>query len=223
MSALRRDVPIWAIVPAAGLGRRMGRPKQSLPYGGSTLTGTVVRCLLQADVDGVVVVTRASLVVALDLPDDARLQVAFNEAADSDMIDSIRIGLATVVAATAVDGNNATMDANVGVLVVPGDMPLLSAATLQKCMHAFETDPRRIVIASYGQRRGHPILFPLALRAAVDRLDGGLNELPQRFADRVQFVKSNDPAVTRDVDTPDEYDELLSQDVDDKPVSEDQT
>ncbi len=163
------DVSIWAIIPAAGVGRRMGRPKQALTYGGSTLTGTVARCLLRAGVDGVVVVTRASLVSPLDLPDDVRVQVALNEVADSDMIDSIRIGLAAIAAATTANRSNAAITRNVGVLVVPGDMPLLSANISRTCMHAFEADPSRIVVATYGRRRGHPIVFPLVLRSAVDR------------------------------------------------------
>ncbi len=220
MSAPCRDVSIWAIIPAAGIGRRMGRPKQTLTYGGSTLTGTVARCLLKADVDGVVVVTRASLVNPLDLPDDVRVQVASNEVADSEMIDSIRIGLATIAAATTANGSNALITPNVGVLVVPGDMPLLSVKVIRKCMHAFEIDPSRIVLATYGQRRGHPIVFPLALRSTVDRLHGGLNELPRRHADRVYLVETADPAVRQDVDTPDEYEELLSKNSDDKTVSD---
>ncbi len=221
MSAPCHDVPIWAIIPAAGLGRRMGRPKQTLTYGGSTLTGTVARCLLKAGVDRVVVVTRASFVSALGLPDDARVQFALNEIADSDMIDSIRIGLATIAVATTANRSDAfAMDPNVGVLVVPGDMPLLSVKVFRKCMHAFETDPCRIVVATNGQRRGHPIVFPLALHSAVNRLHGGLNELPRRHANRVYLVENDDPAVTRDVDSPDEYEELLSQNSNDKTVSD---
>lgn len=221
MSAPCHDVPVWAIIPAAGVARRMGRAKQTLPYDGSTLTGTVARCLLQAGVDGVVVVTRASLVSALDLPDDARVQVAFNEVADSDMIDSIRIGLATIAAATTVGDSAASMTPNVGVLVVPGDMPALSAKTCQECIHVFQADPSRIVIATHGQRRGHPIVFPLALRSAVEPLTGGLNELPRRYADRVYRVEIDDPSVTRDVDTPVEYEQLRSQNSDDNTVSDD--
>ncbi len=221
MSDLCHDVSIWAIIPAAGLGRRMGRAKQALPYGGSTLTGTVARCLLKAGVAGVLVVTRAALIRDLDLPDDVRIRIALNEETDSDMIDSIRIGLATIADATTTGERNESIAPSVGVLVVPGDMPTLSAKTCQECMQAFEADPNRIVIATHGQRRGHPIVFPLALHSAIDQLPGGLNELPRQHADRVHLVEISDPAVTRDVDTPEEYEDLLSQDSDDKTLPDD--
>ena len=81
----REKIFLSGIVLAAGASARMGRPKQMLPYGDSTLTGTVTRCLLQAGVDGVVVVTRAALVGALDLPDDVRIRVALNEVTDSEI------------------------------------------------------------------------------------------------------------------------------------------
>ena len=41
---------VWGIIPAAGMSRRMGRTKQSLPFGGSTIAGTVTRILLDAKV-----------------------------------------------------------------------------------------------------------------------------------------------------------------------------
>jgi molybdenum cofactor cytidylyltransferase len=221
MSALNHDVSMWAIIPAAGLGRRMGRAKQALPYGDSTLTGTVAGCILNAGVDGVAIVTRAALIRDLDLPDDARIQIALNEDTESDMIDSIRIGLTTIADATTTRKCNESMTLSVGVLVVPGDMPTLSAKTCRDCMQAFEADPSRIVIATHGQRRGHPIVFPFALRSAVDQLTGGLNELPRQHADRVHLVEITDPAVTQDVNTPEEYEDLLSQDSRDKTLPED--
>ncbi|MEK7328911.1 MAG: NTP transferase domain-containing protein, partial [Chloroflexota bacterium] len=88
--------PVYGIVPAAGLGRRMGRPKQTLPYWGSTITGRVVRTLLDAELDAVEVVPRSELVARLDLPSDKRLSVAVNDNASSQMIDSIRIGLSVL-------------------------------------------------------------------------------------------------------------------------------
>ncbi|MHC4695866.1 MAG: NTP transferase domain-containing protein, partial [Planctomycetota bacterium] len=53
MNSTRAKVRIWAIVPAAGRGRRMGGPKQVLPYHDSTITGAVVQTLIEADVFGV--------------------------------------------------------------------------------------------------------------------------------------------------------------------------
>ena len=47
---------IAAVVLAAGLSRRMGRPKMTLPWGETTVIGQVVQVLDQAGVDEIVVV-----------------------------------------------------------------------------------------------------------------------------------------------------------------------
>ncbi len=90
---MKRAARIAAIIPAAGASRRMGRSKQTLPVGESTLTATVVRTLLDANVQRVVVITRTSLTTALHLPKDPRVTVEINDDPTSEMIDSIRIGL----------------------------------------------------------------------------------------------------------------------------------
>ncbi len=205
MNATRGEVRVWAIIPAAGTGQRMGGPKQALPYRGATLTGTVVRTLLDAGAAGIVVVTRTVLVDALKLPDDPRVTITLNDA-DSQMIDSIRVGLGTLADQVIPSGDDARP--NAGVMVVPGDMPTLTADTCRRCIDAYKGDPRRVVIAAYSRRRGHPIIFPLSKRDVVDRLEGGLNELPRRVPKCVHLVEVDDPGVACDVDTAADYDSL---------------
>ncbi len=210
-----RTVRIWAIVPAAGLGRRMGGPKQTLSFRGSTLAGTVTRTLLAAGVDSLVVVTRTPLVSELELPDDTRVRIAFNDNDAAEMIDSVRIGLTAIVdeqsrggEATVAINETESASAPTGVLVVPADMPTVSVDTCRKCIGAYVADPQRIVIATHAARRGHPIIFPLSLRAALDRLSGGLNELPRQSPERVHLVEVDDPGATRDVDALTDYESL---------------
>ncbi|MCH8806902.1 MAG: nucleotidyltransferase family protein [Planctomycetes bacterium] len=191
---------IWAIVPAAGLSRRMGRAKQSIPIGDSTITGTVVNTLLSVGVDQVVVVTRSELAAALGLPEDARLRVVINDDSRSAMIDSIRIGIDALAPAKP-----ALHD---GVLVVPGDMPALPASACTRCMAAFRDDPGRIVIATLGAARGHPIIFPYSLRSDLETLGGGLRELSRRHPQRVHSVVCDHDGVVRDIDTPGDLDRL---------------
>jgi len=206
---MARKPNIWAIVPAAGAGRRMGGPKQTLAYRGSTLASTVTRTLLQAGVSGVVVVTRTAILSALELPDDPRVEVAFNDVVASEMIDSIRIGLAGLQCGT---GHWPVVED--GVMVVPADMPTLSVDACRVSINTYAADPQRIVIATRSARRGHPIIFPFSLRPAVDRLTGGLNELPRRYPQRVRLVEIDDPGVTRDVDTVADYEDLAGGNLD---------
>lgn len=171
-----------------------------LSYRGSTLAARVTHTLLDAGVSGLVVVTRTELVGRLQLPDDPRVHVAINDDADSEMIDSIRIGLGTL--------GTFRPEADDAVVVVPGDMPALSVDTCRACIEAYEADPRGIVIASYREKHGHPIIFPFAVRAIVETLEGGLRMLPSVSGVPVRYVESDDPGVTTDVDTPADYEQL---------------
>jgi molybdenum cofactor cytidylyltransferase len=178
----------------------MGRPKQSLPFQGSTIVAAVANTLLEADVSGLVVVTRTELIDGLRLPADARVHVVVNDDPESEMIDSIRIGLSGV---DTFDPAGAD-----GVIVVPADMPTLSAGTCRACISAYESAPQRIVIATHGGRRGHPIVFPFAMRRTVEGLKGGLRMLPRVCSEQVLLLETDDPAVELDIDTVDDYEQL---------------
>jgi len=191
---------IWGVIPAAGMGRRMGRPKQSLAFRGSTMAGAVVNTVLCAGVSGVVVVTRTELVEKLELPTDPRITMAINDDSESEMIDSIRIGLTTV--------DEFRPGERDGILVVPADMPTLAVETCRVCVDRFRSAPQRIVVAAYQGKRGHPIIFPYAMREIVRGLTGGLRMLPQTYEDRLTLVTVDDPGADLDIDTSEDYEKL---------------
>ena len=197
---------VWGIVPAAGMSRRMGFTKQTADVGGSTMVARVVGTMLDAGVAGVVVVTRTELTESLALPADDRVKVAFNDDADSEMIDSIRIGLARLTDVRN-DDSSAHMSRD-GVMVVPADMPSLAVSTCRACIDTFVQDPDRIVIATHQGKRGHPIVFPLSVSDEATRLDGGLKMLARTYPERVVSVETHDPGATTDVDTPSDYRQL---------------
>lgn len=225
-----KPVQVWAIVPAAGVGRRMGTPKQCLPWGGTTVAGAVVAQLLRTDCNGIVVVTRSELIDALRLPRDTRILTACNDDLESEMIDSVRIGLAVLAGDTppaatpfvtsppmedevreapATTGPEAldvaALDPCDGVLVIPADHPEVPAPTHQQCIDVYRAYPGSIVIACCGGQRGHPLIFPFSDRAIVAQLSFGLNELPTRLDDRLRLVETQQPATIQDLDTPEQY------------------
>jgi molybdenum cofactor cytidylyltransferase len=173
------------------------------------MVGSVVRTLLDAGLDAVVVVTRSELVTRLGLPIDKRLSVAANDDAASQMIDSIRIGLSALfdncaAPSGAEEDKPSPVDRATdctGILVVPGDMPGLAVATCRLCAETFCREPTKIIVATHTGRRGHPLIFPATLRSVVHQLDGGLNALLDLHRDRVRLVETGDPAALEDVDT----------------------
>ncbi len=209
MASNAQPIRIHAVIPAAGQSRRMGRPKQLMPVGRSTMAAAVSNTLLEAGVATVVVVTRADLHDALNLPNDPRVQTALNDDPDTEMLDSIRIGidhLQNPPPASASAPASATVPhPNDGLLVIPVDMPAVSAEAYRACIAAFTADPDRIIVATHAGRRGHPIIFPIALSPDLETLPEGLRSLLDRHPRRIKEIQTKDPNTTRDINTMEDY------------------
>ncbi|HUU82881.1 MAG TPA: nucleotidyltransferase family protein [Phycisphaerae bacterium] len=192
-------VAVYAVIPAAGRSRRMGSAKQLLPYGDRTVLETVIETLLAAPINGLAVVTHTAVANELDLPEDPRFLTVINDDAESQMLDSIRMGVDALRQALTPPDDS-------GVLVCPGDMPLIDVATVTSCIAAFFDHPDAIVVASHGGKRGHPIIVPLSMLPELATItDGGLAELLTRHAESVHRVDCPTPGVTQDLNTPEDY------------------
>jgi molybdenum cofactor cytidylyltransferase len=193
---------VYAIVPAAGRSRRMGRPKQLLDVSGRPLLLGLVDVIAASRVASVVIVTRRAIAAALGLQDAPLAFVEFNEEDSSEMIDSVRLGLRRL-------GREPAAAGAAGYLVCPGDHAELSTADVDACVEAFRAATDRIVIAARDGRAGHPIIFPAALAGFVESpsCDPGLRALRREFPQRVAMVECRSPGVLRDIDTPRDYDD----------------
>ncbi len=198
MSPSAQPVPrVFAVIPAAGHSRRMGRPKQLVEVAGRPLLLTTIQPLLATDVAGLVVVTRPAIADQARPALPAGIVLAYNDDEHSDMIASVRIGLRTWEARAALTPED-------GILICPADQPGISTAEFTGCISAFRAAPDRIVIAARAEKRGHPLIFPAALADYVHSAacNGGLHALPRAFPQRVHLVACRSPGVTEDVDTP---------------------
>lgn len=190
---------ISAIVPAAGLSSRMGGPlpKPLLPWGASTVIGTVVGTLLAAGVAEVIAVTghqREALEAALAGRD---VRCVHNpDFAGGEMLSSIQAGLAAASPESA------------GALLALADQPQMQVGVVQQVVNAFEaSNGHALVIPSHAMRRGHPILLPRRLWDEVLALPAGdtLRSVIQRHADAIRYVEVDTASVLADLDTPEQY------------------
>jgi len=193
----------FAIVPAAGRSRRMGRNKLLLPVG----SRTVIRALLDA-LEGL-----AERTFVLIREDDAELAEelsrtnAFVVTAASDppeMRDSVERLLHEVRDTAAPVESDAW-------LLIPADHLVVNRETLLRLLREREEQPEAIHVPLHHGRRGHPTLFPWALAAEVFTLPEGrgVNDLLKRPAIAVSEHEVDDPAVLWDLDTPDDYERFV--------------
>ncbi|EOZ7933866.1 NTP transferase domain-containing protein [Cronobacter sakazakii] len=102
-------------------------------------------------------------------------------------------------------GMKATPDA-AGWLILPGDLPLITAASLQRVAQALNEKP--VVVPYFQQRHGHPVGFRREYFDSLARLTGdeGAKAVVQAARARadVLTLTLNDPGVVQDIDMPED-------------------
>ena len=190
---------IGAVILAAGQSRRMGRNKMLLPFGVSTVLETIVTEVIACEaVADVVVVTghEPDRISALLASYPARC--VFNSAyARAEMLVSLQVGL------------RALAEEVQAALLVPGDHPRLRRDIIQRVIDAYQ--PGALVIPSYRMKRGHPILIDRVWWAELLALPetATLRGFIRAHEDHIHYVVVDTDSVLKDVDTPEEYDDLL--------------
>ncbi|HZF35131.1 MAG TPA: molybdopterin-binding/glycosyltransferase family 2 protein [Candidatus Angelobacter sp.] len=107
---------------------------------------------------------------------------------------------------TSLQAGLAALPANVdGALVCLGDMPLVTAAALDRLIAAFSPlEGRAICVPTWNGKRGNPVLWDRRFFVAMADLAGdvGAKHLIGEHADLVAEVAMSDDAVLTDIDTP---------------------
>jgi len=181
----------------------MGRQKLTLPLGTRPILSIVLDAALASPLDEVIVVLGADageVRAALgEVP--SRVRFVTNPDHLQGQSTSLRVGL------------GACDPASVAVVVLLGDQPGVSAATIGSVVEAFTAGPGDrvgdVVQASYGGRPAHPTLLARSVWNVVVRQgDEGARAWIGEHPDRRTLVEvGGDPPA--DVDTPEEYERLL--------------
>ncbi len=180
------------IVLAAGGGRRYGRPKALVEYGGRLLVETAIATLTAGGCVPVVVVLGAA---ADEVRARARLGPAVavaNPDWSAGMGSSLRCGLAALA--------NQPAGAAIVLLVdTPGITPAAVARLRSRAAAG------ALAIATYGGEPGHPVLLGRAHWAGVAEMavaDVGARRYLAAHPDQVERVPCDDVADGADMDTP---------------------
>lgn len=190
---------IVAIVLAAGMSARMGKPKQTLPIGGAPMLQKVLDALRHTKVAEVVVVLGANEREVRSRVKFGKEKVVVSRDYEKGMSESLRVGLAEV----GPEGEAA--------MVVLGDQPFLRPETVDKLIDAYANSKSQIVVPVYGGRRGNPVLFDRRLFPRVMGVKGdvGAKSVVEDNEDVLLEVPVEDRGVSVDIDTPTDYAEAV--------------
>ena len=188
---------IAAVVLAAGLSRRMGRPKLLLPVDGRAVVRHAVEAVLAGGVDSAWVVTGPDVEPMAGALAGLEIQIVVNPAPEEGQAGSVRAGIAALPA---------TADT---ALIALGDQPALAPTIIPALLAARRTSARPIVAPRYRDGQGNPVLFKREIFPELLRLTGdqGARLIIQKDPDRVEWVELDLP-MPPDVDTPADYEKI---------------
>lgn len=187
---------IATIVLAAGAATRMGRPKQLLEIGGTSLVRRAAEAALQLDLGPVVLVLGAHGDLIAPEVGDLPLQRVQHSEWHLGMGSSIRAGMEALDLDSALEG----------VLLSLADQPGVDGGVLGRIVTAFRQGEVEAVASGYDGIVGAPALFGPAWYSRLRALDGdyGAGRLLRSDLATVRVVSLSEASL--DVDTPDDFD-----------------
>ncbi|MFC1928531.1 molybdenum cofactor cytidylyltransferase [Chloroflexota bacterium] len=186
---------ISAILLAAGESKRMGQPKQLMPFGQSTIVEQAIDNLSNSAVSEIIVVLGHRTEEVMKAIATKPVKVAINPNYQQGMSTSIIAGLNLIDSRAQ------------AVMLALGDQPFIDSQTINNLMEAFGTHNKGIAIPVYQGRWGHPIIFATRYKGELLRLKGdiGGREIIDLHPNDVLEVAVNCEGICVDINTTNSY------------------
>lgn len=195
---------IGAIILAAGLSRRMGKPKLFLPFLNTPLIHYPVALAVGQKFDPIIVVGGMYIQqLQMELNEySKRISIVYNSNYEKGMSSSLKAGI---------DSLNEEVDAT---FIFLGDQPFVSEDVVEKLIQVYEENKdkgAKIVRPRYSSKVGHPILFDKSLFSEFKSLSGdeGGKSIIKANEDKVIYVDFENVKLNLDIDTPQDYEALI--------------
>jgi molybdenum cofactor cytidylyltransferase len=186
---------ISTIILAAGESKRMGKPKQLLPLGKTTILERTIDNFLKSEVRDVIVIVGYRAAEIITLIASRPVTIVVNPAYREGMSTSIVAGLSMI------------SDKAQGLMLALGDKPFVDSQTINHVVESFGAYDKGIIIPTYQGRRGHPVIFSMKYKDELLSLKGdiGGREIICRHPDDILEVATNCEGICVDIDTMDTY------------------
>jgi len=188
------------VVLGAGSSRRLGRPKQTLDFGGESLLSHVM-----VDIEAAESLKRVYLVLgggsneaeaSLSLE---RAEIVRNDSYGSGCASSLLAGLDAAGSCDAV-------------VMLLGDMPGVTADIIDQVMKAWRRSPTWAAVTDYRGQLGHPFVFSAEAFADLRQLHG--DKAVWKIVDKEPSTRvariAVDVELPRDIDTWEDYDAVCA-------------
>ncbi|MBM7583736.1 molybdenum cofactor cytidylyltransferase [Bacillus pakistanensis] len=190
-----------AILLAAGQSSRMGKLKGLLPWKRVTLFEHQLMTLEKSPVEEIIVVVGYQAEHFMKLAKNFPVRMEFNKKYSLGKCSSILSGL------------QAMKNPKNNILIAALDQPL-DTDTIYSLSETFAGSDHLIAVPVFLGKRGHPILFSGSLYndlLTINEETMGLRRIFQKYKDTVIEVSVNNPAILLNLNTPDDYQMALKQ------------
>jgi molybdenum cofactor cytidylyltransferase len=189
-----------AIILAAGESRRMGQPKQLLPFDNKTMLECVIDAFRSPHVDEIQVVLgyKADEIAAKIA--HTTCKIVKNDRYPLGMFTSMQAGLRELPKKTKI------------VMLAVCDQPRLKRETVETLIEKFENGRHKILIPSYNGRQGHPPLLRAEYAKEILSMDESmtLKHFYAQHADDIARLVVEDEGVLIDIDDRETYERELN-------------
>jgi len=180
----------------------MGRRKQLLPYRGQTFLDNQIELHIQFSSQVFVVLGHHAGEIAAGSKRTENAALLLNPDPGRGQLSSLQCGL------------RALPEHIQAVFIQPVDSPGVAPGTILALCEAWHNAaaPPDFVIPIHDARRGHPILMRSAIASELLALPDNSTARDVVRAHRAStfFVETADPAIHRDIDTPEDYERLIA-------------
>lgn len=194
---------LFAIIPAAGLSRRMGTHKLLLSLGKKTVIQRLLQALDAPFITRVIVVARKGDDQLKEHLSGQDLQILQPETDPPDMKASVQIGLEWV-------NSHYQPTEKDSWLLIPADHPVFNRSILNSLFQAWENCQSSVMIPTFQNQKGHPTFFRWSVADDVFELadDEGINALWKKKKIIPQYCECQHSEILMDLDTPEDYEKV---------------
>ena len=192
--------PVAAVVLAAGESTRFGQPKQMLDWRGQPFVRAVAKTAVEAGLSPVIVVIGANGETVGTAVADLDVSVVTNEDWAHGQSSSIKKGVQVL-----------NSENNVGAAVfMLVDQPQVTQSVLKALVEKHAEGLFPVVAPMVIDRRANPVLFDRATFPDLMELEGDVGGRAIFHKHRVEYLPWHDDRLLLDVDTPEQYQRLIS-------------
>jgi molybdenum cofactor cytidylyltransferase len=188
---------VVGVLLGAGSSRRLGRPKQTLPLGDTTVLGWTLRDAESSSLDRICVVLGGAADDAARAIQPSRASVVYNAEYSTGCASSLLAGLDYAGECAAI-------------MMLLGDMPGVDATIIDRVLAAWCADPSWAAVTAYDDDLGHPFVFSADAFPTLRALHGDKavwKLVDNESENRVRRVRVPKPRPL-DIDTSDDYVEV---------------